>query len=77
MLNLPPIPLKLLETLLRASPRVVKRGELERAVWGDQPPDSDALRAHMHVLRHALEVDGAPPLIHTLRGIGYRLAAEH
>ncbi|MCP5279229.1 MAG: response regulator transcription factor [Thiobacillus sp.] len=77
VLNLPPIPLKLLETLLRASPRVVKRGELERAVWGDQPPDSDALRAHMHVLRHALEVDGAPPLIHTLRGIGYRLAAEH
>jgi len=75
-LNLPPIPLRLLETLLRASPRVVKRAELERAVWGDAPPDSDALRAHMHVLRQALEAEDVPPLIHTLRGIGYRLAAE-
>jgi len=76
VLNLPPIPLKLLEALLRASPRVVKRGELERLVWGDQPPDSDALRAHMHVLRASMEEAGGPPLIHTLRGIGYRLASE-
>ncbi|MEW6679197.1 MAG: response regulator transcription factor [Pseudomonadota bacterium] len=75
VLGLPPIPLKILETLMRASPRVVKRGELERAVWGDQPPDSDALRAHMHVLRQALAAEGMPPLIHTLRGIGYRLGA--
>ncbi|HNQ05209.1 MAG TPA: response regulator transcription factor [Thiobacillaceae bacterium] len=73
--HLPPIPLKLLETLMRASPRVVKRSELERAVWGDEPPDSDALRAHMHVLRAALEEAGETTLIHTLRGIGYRLAA--
>ena len=39
---------------MRASPRVVRREILERAVWGDQPPDSDALRAHMHVLRSAV-----------------------
>lgn len=71
---LAPIPMKLLETLMRASPRVVKRDELERAVWGDQPPDSDALRAHMHVLRAAVEAAGEPALIHTLRGIGYRMA---
>lgn len=74
-IDLPPIPLQLLETLMRAAPRVVKRDELERAVWGDQPPDSDSLRAHMHVLRAAVEVPGEPVLLHTLRGIGYRLAA--
>lgn len=74
-IELPPIPLQLLETLMRAAPRVVKRDELERAVWGDQPPDSDSLRAHMHVLRAAVEVPGEPVLLHTLRGIGYRLAA--
>ncbi len=73
-IELPPIPLRLLDTLMRASPRVVKREELERAVWGDQPPDSDALRAHMHVLRAGVEGAGEPALIHTLRGIGYRLA---
>jgi DNA-binding response OmpR family regulator len=74
-IELPPIPLKLLEVLLRKSPRVVSRAELEHAIWGDSPPDSDALRAHMHVLRAAIDIDGEPPLIRTLRGIGYRLVA--
>lgn len=73
-LSLPPIPLKLLETLMRASPNVVKREELERTVWGDAPPDSDALRAHMHTLRAAVDPPDEKPLIHTLRGIGYRMA---
>jgi DNA-binding response OmpR family regulator len=72
---LSPIPMKLLETLMHASPRVVKREELERAVWGDQPPDSDALRAHMHVLRSAIEHPGEGTLLHTLRGIGYQITA--
>lgn len=74
-IELSPIPLKILETLLRAAPRVVSRAELERAVWGDSPPDSDALRAHVHVLRSAIDAATEPPLLHTLRGIGYRLAA--
>jgi len=73
-LNLSPIPLKLLETLMRASPRVVRREELERAVWGDAPPDSDALRSHMHTLRTAIDGPGEPVLVHTQRGIGYRIA---
>lgn len=73
-ITLPPIPLKLLETLMRASPHVVKREELERAVWGDAPPDSDALRSHMHTLRAAVDAPGEPALIHTQRGIGYRIA---
>jgi DNA-binding response OmpR family regulator len=72
-ITLSPIPMKLLETLMRAAPRVVKRDELERAIWGDQPPDSDALRAHMHILRGALEHEGEAILLHTLRGVGYRL----
>jgi len=71
-IELPPIPLKILEFLMTKSPRVVTREELERAVWGDSPPDSDALRAHMHVLRSAI---GEPPLLRTLRGIGYQLVA--
>lgn len=71
---LPPIPLKLLEVLMRASPRVIKREDLERAVWGDAPPDSDALRSHMHTVRSAVDGPDEPPLIHTLRGVGYRIA---
>lgn len=73
-INLPPTPLKLLETLMRAAPRVIKREQLERAVWGDTPPDSDALRSHMHTLRAAVDKPDEPALVHTLRGIGYRIA---
>ena len=73
-LELPRIPLKILDILLRASPRVVTRNELERALWGDSPPESDALRAHMHVLRSAVDREGDTPLLHTIRGVGYRLA---
>ena len=72
---LPPIPLKLLEALMRAAPRVVRREELERAVWGDAPPDSDALRTHMHTVRSAVDAPGDTPLVHTLRGVGYRMMA--
>lgn len=74
-IELPPIPLKILEILIRKSPRVVTREELERSVWGDSPPDSDALRAHMHVLRSAIDTSAESPLLHTLRGIGYQLVA--
>ena len=45
-LTLTPIGLKLLTTLMRASPRVVSRQQLEREVWGDLLPDSDTLRSH-------------------------------
>lgn len=70
---LPPIPLRMLEALMRASPRVLIREELERAIWGDAPPDSDALRTHLHLLRGAIDKPFDQPLLHTLRGIGWQL----
>jgi DNA-binding response OmpR family regulator len=73
-IELPPIPLRLLESLMRASPRVLSRDDLVRAVWGDAPPDSDALRAHMHVLRNAIDKPFEKPLLRTLRGLGWQLA---
>lgn len=74
-IDLPPIPLRLLEVLMRASPRVLERSELERAVWGDTPPDSDSLRAHMHILRNAIDKPFDKPLLQTLRGIGWQIKA--
>jgi len=72
---LPPIPLRMLEALMRASPRVLGRDELERAIWGDAPPDSDAVRTHLHLLRAAIDKPFPQPLVHTLRGIGWQIAA--
>jgi len=75
-LDLPPIPLKILESLMRHSPRVLSREELERTIWGDSPPDSDALRAHLHILRNAVDKQAGIPLIKTLRGLGYQISDE-
>jgi len=75
-IDLPPIPLKILESLMRHSPRVMSREELERAIWGDSPPDSDALRAHLHILRNAVDKPAGIPLIKTLRGLGYQISDE-
>lgn len=75
-IELPPVPLKLLEILMRQSPRVLPREEIERAIWGDSPPDSDALRAHLYILRSAIDKQADKPLIKTLRGIGYQISDE-
>ncbi|GMR08532.1 MAG: response regulator transcription factor [Gammaproteobacteria bacterium] len=73
-ISLPPIPLKILALLLRQSPRVVPRREIERRIWGDTRPDSDALRAHMSVLRAAIDRPFDEHLLRTVHGIGYQLA---
>lgn len=73
---LPPIALKLLEILMRHSPRVLSREIVERAIWGDTPPDSDALRGHLHILRNAVDKNTDKPLIKTLRGMGYQINNE-
>jgi DNA-binding response OmpR family regulator len=65
--------LQLLQLLMASPGRVLRRAELETAVWGEPLPDSDTLRSHMHTLRRALAVDGAADPIETAHGIGYRL----
>ncbi|HWV08874.1 response regulator transcription factor [Pseudomonas sp.] len=73
-LKLNPLGLKLLAVLMQKSPAVVRREVLEEALWGDDCPDSDSLRSHIHQLRQALDKPFATPLLHTLHGVGYRLA---
>ena len=74
IVNTTPIGLKLLIALMKASPKVVSRRELERAVWGDILPDSDALRSHLYNLRKAIDKPFPEALLHTVAGVGYRLA---
>ena len=54
-LAITPIGLKILSVLMRASPAVVSRRELERQVWGDILPDSDTLRSHLYNLRKIID----------------------
>jgi DNA-binding response OmpR family regulator len=75
LLELTPTGLKLLEFFMRAHPSVVTRADLERLLWGDNPPDNDAtLRAHIHAVRAAIDHGDESKLLHTVHGIGYKLS---
>jgi DNA-binding response OmpR family regulator len=66
--------LKLLAVLMQKSPHIVKRETLEQSVWGDNLPDSDSLRSHIHMLRQVIDKPFDKPLLHTVHGLGYRLS---
>jgi DNA-binding response OmpR family regulator len=63
----------LLGVLMANTHRVVPRAELESALWGDDPPDADVLRAHIYALRTAIDKPFERKLLHTVHGTGYRL----
>lgn len=73
-LSVSPTGLKLLTMLMRESPRVVSRRDIERGVWGDVPPDSDTLRSHLYNLRKIIDKPFGKPLLHTVHSAGYRMA---
>lgn len=75
-LSLSPLQRRLLEVLLRASPAVLDSATLIDQVWGEAAPGVDALHTLMRTLRAAIDRPFARPLIRTVHGIGYRLAAE-
>lgn len=66
--------LRILEVLMRASPNVVSRQDLEYLLWGDVPPDSDPLRSHMYELRREIDKDFDLKMLRTLRGVGFALS---
>lgn len=66
----------ILALLMRKSPSMVSRQAVEEHLWGDDIPDSDSLRTHIHHLRSAIDKPFARPLLHTVRGVGYRLTDE-
>ncbi len=73
-IDLNPTQKKILLYLLQHSPNVVKRGELENLIWGEDPPDNDVLRTHIYSLRTLIDKPFDNPLLHTVHGVGYRLA---
>lgn len=71
--KLSPIGIHILKILMRESPNVVTREKLEAEIWGDDLPDSDALRSHLYNLRKIIDKPYDNQLLHTLPGLGYKL----
>jgi DNA-binding response OmpR family regulator len=70
---LSPIGLKILTILMKESPKVVSRNQLEHEIWGDILPDSDTLRSHMYNLRKQIDKPFEQALLQTIQSRGYRI----
>lgn len=65
-----------LEVLLRHAGEVVTRERLSRHAWDDNfDPASNVIDVYIARLRKKIDAEGELPLLETVRGAGYRLAA--
>jgi DNA-binding response OmpR family regulator len=78
-LLLAPREFDLLSLLAENAGRVVSKQQLMAVVWkvsARATPIDNLLAVHVGRLRRALERDGAPPILHTVRGAGYVLSTD-
>jgi len=73
LIELTPTEYKLLHYLLANARRVLTREQILTAVWDyDFAGNASVLETYISYLRHKVDLD-EPPLIHTVRGVGYSL----
>jgi two-component system phosphate regulon response regulator PhoB len=72
-IDLGPTEFRLLRFLLAHPDRVYSRAQLLDQVWGDDSfVEERTVDVCVRRLRKALEDSGAPPIVETVRGVGYR-----
>lgn len=72
-LKLSPTALKILEILMRESPKTVSREKVMQWVWGEEQPDSNSLKVHMFNLRKQVDAENRNKLVHTITGKGFAI----
>jgi len=73
-LRLTPTSWKLLELLMRAAPGVVSRDQMIQEIWqGEDIPNSEVLKVHLHKLRKQVDKPFSSNLIQTITSHGVRL----
>ena len=76
-LTLQPREFRLLEYLLRHAEEVVTRTMLLEGVWDYHfDPGTNVIDVHLSRLRKKVDEGFARPLLHTVRGVGYRLGVD-
>ena len=76
LIELTKLEFDLLELLVRNQDVVLSRDLLYERIWGyDFDTDSKSLDVYIGYLRRKTEQDGAPRLVHTVRGVGYVVRA--
>ena len=73
LINLQPREFRLLEYLIRTQGQVVTRSMLLKDVWDIHfDPGTNVIDVQISRLRNKVDKGYHPPLLHTIRGIGYR-----
>lgn len=76
-ISLQPREFRLLEYLMRHAGQVITRTMLLEAVWDYHfAPQTNVIDVQISRLRNKIDKDSSSALIHTVRGIGYRLASN-
>ena len=75
-IELPPIQSKSLKLLVRNAPNVLTKQEIMMELWGDEEPESDALRSHIYNLRKMIDKPFEQKLIQTVSGVGLKISTE-
>ena len=71
-----PTEFRLLRHFMESPGRVFSRGQLLDAVWGTESEiELRTVDVHIRRLRKAIEMDGAPDPVRTVRSAGYSLEA--
>lgn len=76
LLRLTPIGRIILKLLVRESPGIVTREELEHAIWGEETPSYNILKVHIHRLRQDVDHNFEQPIIVTIPGRGFALRSR-
>jgi DNA-binding response OmpR family regulator len=72
-LKLTSIGFHILIILAQAYPQPVSRSAILHKVWGDLPPETDALKSHIYSLRLALDKPFPTSMLKTITNVGYLL----
>ena len=72
-LDLTSVGFHILEILVNAYPEPASRAYIIHQLWGDNPPESDALKSHIYVLRKTLDQAFGQSVLITVMNVGYKL----
>lgn len=76
-LKLTPITFKLLKKFMQDFEKPVSRASLMHSVWGDEQPDSNSLKVHIHHLRKQFVLSHVNLTIETEAGYGFMLTTNN
>jgi two-component system, OmpR family, response regulator len=75
LLDLTATEFRLLRFLAESRGRTVSKAQITTQVWGYEDIAPNLVEVHLSALRRKMEAHG-PRLVHTVRGLGYRLAVD-